>query len=288
MRRASAASRCICAVSASREAKCCLIAQLRHELHLDLATVEVAGEIEHVRLQQRLARRPPSGACPRLATPGRRLGSRCRARAPRTRRPPARAGARAAGWRWGTRAFRPRRSPGTTRPRIAQGRPSQLARAREVRGRQGGAHPAAADALAREHHRRARTSTSNPSVRPACASTSAVAVPWRPKRKSCPTTIGAGAELTRQKEREILAPTGYAKPHRSAAGTGSPAAGHRGGASARAGSSGAPADRPAADTRAASARTSPPPQGPRRRRPARADGPAAPGAPGAARRRPRW
>ena len=131
MPRACSASRSICAVKRAREAKRCFVAQLRRELHFDLAPVEVAREIEHVRLQQR-ARAVTVGRVPRLATAGSAAPLRSRARAPR-RRPSTGARRRSsARLAVGNPRSRPSRSPAITRARIDQGLPRQCARVGEV------------------------------------------------------------------------------------------------------------------------------------------------------------
>ena len=103
--------------SASRDRETLLIAQLRHELHFDLATVQIAREIEHVRLEQRL-HAADRRARAQARHPGQRRASRRRARAPRRRPAAAPAGARLRGWRSGNPSVRPSRCPCTTRPRI--------------------------------------------------------------------------------------------------------------------------------------------------------------------------
>src|SRR5882757_2085809 len=51
-----------------------LVAQLRHELHLDFAAVQVPGEIEHVSFQQHLAAAFNSGARSETCNAAQRTG----------------------------------------------------------------------------------------------------------------------------------------------------------------------------------------------------------------------
>ena len=124
MRRASAASRCICAASASSVGEVLLVTQLRHELHFDLPPVQVARKNRTRAPRAASASRPTVGRVPRLATPRNGVVS-TRARGPR--KFPVTGVRRRSMRRFavGKPRSRPSRCPWTTRPRIDQGRPSQ-------------------------------------------------------------------------------------------------------------------------------------------------------------------
>ena len=230
MRRASAASACICATSAVEAREALLVAQLRHELHFDLAPVQVVGEIEHVRLEQRLA--APHG---RTRPEARHAGPRAAADAVHThrkdagdRRTPALERQVGGGEPQVRAQLLPRPHPAAHRPGAPQGAFGR----REVTAVERCAHGAAADALPVPEHRLLHVDLE------------AEASALLGEQRHGPLTVLAEAEvvthdhdawleLARQQLREGLPPRGYAKPRRSAAATGSPPAAWRGCASAR-------------------------------------------------------
>src|SRR2546421_3011379 len=127
-----------------------LIAQLRGEFDLELAPVEVAAEIEYVRFEERLD--TPDGR-PRAET--RDTGERLAGHAPDAHRENARDRRAAALERQvgGGKSELPAAPLAGHHPAAHRPRPTEPApRALEVAVRQRGAHPAAADALAVEHH----------------------------------------------------------------------------------------------------------------------------------------
>ena len=139
--RASAASRCICTTIASRLSNLQFVAQPRHELHLDLAPVEVAREIEHMRLEQRhrAADRGPRAEArhTRQMSPVRHARCPRRARAPQRYRPSGSGVAPVAGWRSESPASRPSCSPRDHPARASNSAgPAASRRASQVAARQ--------------------------------------------------------------------------------------------------------------------------------------------------------